>query len=93
MTSKKALNILEFGGVGYTVKTKEEALSVIEKDLGVLELFRRLYTDKGVWKDTDFGTGGKKLYIDGCIEYLSNEEKELFIFKNWLAEVEVNEEV
>lgn len=39
MTKEKALEILEYGGVGYTLEEKEEAMALIKEQLNISEKY------------------------------------------------------
>ena len=60
----------------------QEDYDDLSKELQVLEIFRRLVKNEEVWKDIEFGEDHNRLYIDGVINYIDEEEKKLF--KEWL---------
>lgn len=58
---------------------EKELFKIIERDLEVLEIIKKLCKKEDNYLDTDFHG---KLYIDGCIEYENEEQKKLV--KEWL---------
>jgi len=61
-----------------------------DKNIKLLSLFKRFFTEEEVWKDLAFGTDQNKLYIDSCIVYKDEEEKKLL--QEWLTEEESKHE-
>lgn len=55
----------------------DDRYNVLSEAIVKAELLDRFLKDPDVWKDIEFGTDNNKFYIDGVIEYKSDNEKRI----------------